>query len=71
MGGMLYLMWCGLKWLIFGSVIKDLNKVKEDKASLDRARRHGRSTPKDIDGGIIYPEDISTKPVRFIDHKRK
>jgi hypothetical protein len=78
MGGMIYLMWRGLKAIILGQASK-LEKLKTSKsenldseeAAYARARKYGRRKPETVDGGVIYPEHTEPEEVLLIEDKRQ
>jgi hypothetical protein len=71
MGGFLYLVWCGLKWIILGPHLPAIKKQAAEDAALKRARKYGKLRPDTIDGGVIYPENKEPEEVLLIEHKRK
>lgn len=78
MGGMIYLMWRGLKAIILGQASKP-EKLKTskpydfdtDEAAYARAKKYGRRKPETVDGGVIYPEHTEPEEVLLIEDKRQ
>ena len=71
MGGFIYLMWCGLKWIILRPYIQMNKKRVDEESALKRAREKGRRRPSTIDGGTIYPKKKEPEEVLLIEYKRK
>lgn len=76
----LYVMWCGLKWIILRPDLPEKQKKQKidsqesasqkESAAQARARKYGRRRPTTVDGGVIYPEKDKPEEVLLLEDKR-